>query len=91
MKKTIILISKIVVLLLILVWMIFLVTDYFRARSGVKPIVCLNEKTIEKNNDSYYECVSFGYKYYEYKKNNITTYGFGASFLKNSSEKEIGE
>lgn len=91
MKKTIMFIIKMVVLLLILVWMFFLVTDYFKARSGIKPFICLGEKTVEKGENRYYECVSFGYKYYEYKKNNITTYGFGAAFLKNPGEKEIGE
>ncbi len=92
MKKSIWTIVKIIIIALIAIWMLFFVIDYFRAKSGKKPMICLKEETIPTNNNSsYYRCTSFGYKYYEYAEKDKTTYGFGAFFLKNDIEKEIGD
>jgi len=89
MKKKIVTCLKIVFIILIIAWMILFVKDYFQARNGIKPTICLSEKTITKDNNTYYRCVSLGYKYYEYKESSQTTYGFGAAFLKNEIEKKI--
>lgn len=92
MKRTVWTIIKIAIIVLIALWMIFFVVDYFRARGGKKPLICLKEERIPTNNDTtYYRCTSFGYKYYEYTEKDKTTYGFGAFFLKDDIEKEIGD
>ena len=91
-KKSIWTVLKILFITVIVVWMIIFVVDYFRAKSGNKPMICLKEERITtKNNAIYYRCTSFGYKYYEYSEKERTAYGFGASFVKNDIEKEIEE
>ena len=92
MKNKIWTIVKILIVTIVAIWMIFFVVDYFRARDGKKPMICLKEENIPTNNNTtYYRCTSFGYKYYEYTEQGKTTYGFGAFFLKNDIEKEIGD
>jgi len=88
MKKNLLMIIKVVFLVLLVSWMIIFVTDYFRASDGKKPLVCFSEETKTNSNGEYYRCISFGYKYFEYKENTgKVTYGFGAAFLKNDIEK----
>ncbi len=92
MKSKIVTILKIIFLIVLILWMIMFVTDYFRARDGQKPNICLNETTKTNAKGTYYSCVSFGYKYYEYKEvTGQTTYGFGAAFIKNDIEKSWEE
>lgn len=91
LKKTIIFILKIVIIVVIVAWIALFVFDYFRATNGTKPTICLKEETIEVENGTYYRCTSFGYKYYEYVDiDQNTSYGFGAAFIKNDLEKELG-
>lgn len=91
LKKTIIFILKIVIIVVIVAWIALFVFDYFRATNGTKPTICLKEETIEVENGTYYRCTSFGYKYYEYVDNDQnTSYGFGAAFIQNDLEKELG-
>lgn len=85
-------IPKIIFILLIVVWMTFVITDYFRAKEATKPLICLSQKEETINNGTYYECTSWGYKYYEYidqdgKKN----YAFGAAFTKNPIKDKLGD
>ena len=91
MKNLIVNIIKILLILIIVCWIVLFISDYFRAKDGVKPFVCLNETIVNKDTGDYYRCDSFGYKYFEYfdKTTNQKTYGFGASFIKNDIEKEI--
>lgn len=96
MKKIIGTIIKVLVLLIIVVWMVMFVTDYFRAQNGEKPLVCLNEQTVVSDGTkveagaTYYSCTSFGYKYYTYTKSGESKTGFGPAFIKNEAEKELG-
>lgn len=88
MKSKIIAILKILVIIVVILWMGVFVTDYFRAQKGEKPFMCLKESTKENAKGSYYECVSLGYKFFEYKEvSGQITYGFGAAFLENDIEK----
>lgn len=91
MKNNTLTIVKATIIILIVLWMILFVVDYFRARQELKPLICLNEKTVELTNGSYYQCISFGYKYYVYQKDGEKLVGLGASFVKTDIEKEIGE
>ena len=90
LKKTIGWISKTLFLVLLVTWMVFFVMDYFRAKDGVKPVICFSEETQTLKNGTYYKCNSLGYKYYEYQQSDKTTYGFEAMFYKSKIEKEIG-
>ncbi len=93
MKKIVITCLKIFVIVLILIWMGVFVTDYFRARDEKEPLVCLSKDTKDTSKATYYECVSFGYKYFRYqdKETQETSYGFSAAFLKNEFEKKMEE
>ena len=85
-------IIKLIVVFLIALWILFFVIDFFRAKNGEKPMICLKEENIPTdNNTTYYRCTSFGYKYYEYSEEGKTTYGFGAFFLKDDIKKEQGD
>lgn len=91
MKKILLTIIKILVIVLLITWMILFLVDYFRAKDGTKPLVCLNESTVEVDEGTYYSCTSFGYKYFEYRLNaGGSKIGFGPSFIKNETEKELG-
>ena len=96
MKKIIGTIIKVLILLIVVVWMVMFVTDYFRAQNGEKPLVCLSEQTVVSDGTkveagaTYYSCTSFGYKYYTYTKSGESKTGFGPSFIKNEAEKELG-
>ncbi len=91
MKETIITIIKICIIILIVAWMVLFVYDYFRATNNTKPVVCLSETTITLDSGKYYKCTSFGYKYYEYTANDgNSSFGFGAAFIKNDLEKDLG-
>ena len=41
-KKTIGWVVKTIFLVLLVTWMVFFVIDYFRAKDGVKPVVCFS-------------------------------------------------
>ncbi len=91
MKDKIFTILKVLIIVLLVGWMVLFVVDYFRAKSGEKPFVCLKENTKTKGAESYYECISFGYKYFEYNGGGTTApgYGFSAIFVKNEFEKKM--
>ena len=89
-KKTVGWVVKAIFIVLLVTWMVFFVIDYFRAKDGVKPVICLSEETQTLEGGTYYRCNSLGYKYYEYQESDQTTYGFGAMFYKSKIEKEIG-
>ncbi len=92
MKSKIITVLKVLVLVVIIAWMVLFVVDYFRARGGNKPLVCLSETTKTNSKGTYYQCVSFGYKYFEYDGTAATPgYGFGAAFIKTEIEKNWEE
>ncbi len=77
MKKIIILILKISFIVLIIAWVTMVVIDYFRARDMVRPVFCFSEKNAQVEEGKYYECTSFGYKYYTLEKEDGTKeYGF---------------
>lgn len=88
MKKNLLTVVKIIFIILLVLWMVVFVSDYFRASKGNKPFVCFSEETKTNSTGEYYKCISFGYKYFEYKETSgKVTYGFGAAFLKNEIEK----
>ena len=92
MKSKIITILKVLVLVVIIAWMVLFVVDYFRARGGEKPLVCLSESTKTNSKGTYYQCISFGYKYFEYDANDGNPgFGFGAAFIKNEIERNWEE
>ena len=92
MKSKIITILKVLVLVVIIAWMVLFVVDYFRARGGEKPLVCLSESTKTNSKGTYYQCVSLGYKYFEYDgSDRLPGYGFGAAFIKNEIERNWEE
>ncbi len=92
MKSKILTGIKVVFLILLVSWMILFVADYFRARGKEKPFICLSEQTKTNQNGSLYTCVSFGYKYFEFKGvNGEEKYGFGAAFIKSDTEKSWEE
>lgn len=84
-------ILKTVVIILVVLWMGLFIYDYFNAKNAVKPIICLSEKNIQKDDATYYTCTSFGYKYSEYTDSNKKVFGINAFFLTSQADKEIGE
>lgn len=88
-------IIKIVIIVILALWMLIFIVDYFRAKSGKHPLICISETRKDINGNSYYACTSFGYKYYVYqektKEGTRETFGFNAAFLKNDIEKQIEE
>ena len=88
MKDTIVKYLKIGFIVIIVLWLIIFVVDYFRARNNTKPLFCFYETNKIVKGNKYYKCVSLGYKYYEYIEPSQKTYGFGAIFMGSNIEKE---
>lgn len=92
MSKKISFILKIVFLFIIVAWVFLVLIDYTRAKKATKPLICFKETTTKVDNGNYYVCTSFGYKYYEYQKeDNTKDYGFSIIFVKNPIEERINE
>ena len=92
MKSIILTIIKVLFIVILATWMIIFVADYFRAREGNHPLICLKEQEKTNVKGTYYTCTSFGYKYFEIKEaSGQTTYGFSAAFIKSDVEKEWEE
>ena len=90
--KIVINILKVSIIVILVSWMTLFVIDYFRAKGNTKPLVCLKDNTKTNANGTYYECISFGYKYFEYNgSDRAPSYGFGPMFIKNEFEKNWEE
>lgn len=84
-------IISIIIFILLISWLGILVRDYFKAQEALKPLICISEETKTINNGEYYECISLGYKYYEYTKDGKTSYGLNAIIAKNNVIESTGE
>ncbi len=92
MKNIVNTVIKVLIILILVVWVFFVFTDYMRAKDGKKPKICLKETSEKWNDGDYYECTSFGYRYYELKKkDNTKDYGFITIFSKNPIKEKYGE
>ncbi len=86
------LIIKIIIFLVFVLFILMILIDFFRARNMQRPLVCFKEITEEKYNGTYYECTSFGYKFYTFtKEDNSKDYGFRIIFSKDPIAEKYGE
>lgn len=81
MKKGIVFVLKVLVIILFLVWVAIIFTDYFKTRNDEKPIFCIKETTYEYDDGYTYECVGLGYKMYKYERDTIKATEFGPIFI----------
>ena len=82
MKKTIFLILKITILVILFAWIIIVFTDYFRVRQGNNPMFCLSEETKQYEDGSNYICTGLGYKMIKYNRTCLSATEFGPFIIK---------
>ena len=66
--KIVKLVLKLVTLILFIVWVTIIFTDYYRTRNNKKPVFCLKETVHKYKDGETYECVGLGYKMFDYNE-----------------------
>ena len=81
MKETLRTIFKIVLLVLVIVWVGLVVTDYLNTLHDKPLKFCIKESTKKYPDGKTYECVGLGYKMYKYERKSISATEFGPIFI----------
>lgn len=82
MKKALGIIFKIVSILLVIIWVYFVASDYIKVQNGETPKYCLKEITKEYDDGTVYSCIGLGYKVFRYERESINAFEFGPFFIK---------
>ena len=81
MKEVLNIIFKTLLLILVIVWVGIVVTDYLNTIHDKRLKFCLKESTHKYNDGTTYECVGLGYKMYKYERKSISATEFGPIFI----------
>ena len=81
MKKIIVNSIKVFIILLIIVWIVIIFVDYFKAKDGDNLRFCIKEELKTYDDGTVYICTGLGYKAYRYERKSISAVEFGPFFI----------